>query len=112
MEKELFEHRVKALYPKAKIHRTVSLNAENHLALVTINDGKPFFVGLKHGMPSPFDVRTVRAAIQHYKDSLDMLEGMMDYRTVLMVPHEQRDWTAFNALVGIEPKEPKNAQTD
>lgn len=107
MEKELFENRVKALYPKAKIHRTVSLNAENHLAIVSIGsyDGKPFFVGLKHGMPSPFDTRTVQAAIQHHKDILFKLEGMMDMMTALSVPHEKRDWTAFNALVGIEPKD-------
>lgn len=106
MEKDLFEHRVKALWPKAKIRRTVSLNSENHLAIVTIGEnGKPFFVGLKHGMPSPFDARTVQAAIQHYKDALFMLEGMMDFMTVLMAPHEKRDWTAFNALVGIDTKD-------
>lgn len=106
MEKELFEHRVKALYPKAIIRRTVSINTENHIALVTIGiDGKPFFVGLKHGMPSPVDARTVNAVLDHYKEVVYAIEGAMDVMKVLMVPHERRDWSAFNALVGIDPKD-------
>lgn len=106
MDKELFEHRVKALWPKAVIHRTISTNPDAHLALVSIGeDGKPFFVGLKHGMPTPIDMRTVHATVQYYKDILFKLEGLTDVMSVLLIPHEERDWTAFNTLVGIENKD-------
>lgn len=111
MDKELFEHRVRVLWPRAIIHKTISTNPEAHLALVSIGaDGKPFFVGLKHGMPTPIDMRTVHATRQYYTTLVYQLDGIMDLMSVLLVPHEPRDWTAFNKLVGIDS--PKDTTTD
>lgn len=105
MDKELFEHRVKALWPRVIIHKTISTNPEAHLALVSIGEhGRPFFVGLKHGMPSPVDTRTVHATRQHYKEIVHRLDGIMELMRVL-TPSEPRDWTAFNKLVGIDQKD-------
>lgn len=99
MEKELFEHRVQALWPKATIHVIVSLNSENHFAVAQLGADKPFFVGLKHGHPVPVSVSTILATQERLTAVLDNIQGALDLSHAL--DPTPKDYTAFNKLLGI-----------
>lgn len=103
MDRNIFEHRVKAMWPKATIHRVASISRESHIAVVQISEDKPFFVGLRYGLPVPLELHTVHEARQYYREIVNELDGVMAVMSVLLAPHESRDWTAFNKLLGITP---------
>lgn len=104
MDKKLFEQRVLALWPAATIHKIVSINTDNHIAVVQLNENRPFFVGLRYGHPVPIMTATVRETHQYFNEIANELNGLMALMHVLMIPHEPaRDWTAINKLLGINP---------
>lgn len=101
MDRKLFEQRVMGLWPGATIHKIASVSQENHICVVQIGEGRPFVVGLRYGHPVPIELRTVHEARQRFNEIVNELDGVMAAMSALLAPHEPRDWSAFNKLLGI-----------